>query len=177
MLLYDIKYSYLIQIICTLSNGFKYSDLIQIIFTLLYGCSTRIWFQLTNNHHNHNQVMLTQSPPPLSISIVHHHTPPGLSAQRWPQSCLLKVSCSWSKFSRLWNPLWTSGTILKKKHVPATWCYLRTLAEAFQMHVTELSSTGKKTFKVYSLLRSVLWFLLFNGISTFVGYLMPKLFS
>ena len=35
-LLYDIKYSYLIQIICTLLYDIKYSYLIQIICTLLY---------------------------------------------------------------------------------------------------------------------------------------------
>ena len=59
-----IKYSNLIQIICTQLYGFKYSDLIQIIYTLLYGFKysyliqiiyTVVWFQVflsnTNNLH------------------------------------------------------------------------------------------------------------------------------
>ena len=40
--------------------------------------------------------------------IVYHNISPALNAWCWPQSYLLKASCSWSHLSSPRNPLWTS---------------------------------------------------------------------
>ena len=70
------------------------------------------------------------------------HTPPALSTWHWPQSCLLKATQSWSHLSLPCAPIWTS--CVTQKHVYVTWCYLHTLAKAFQVLVMEFSLTRLK---------------------------------
>ena len=57
----------------------------------------------------------------------HRHMPTILPAWRWPQSCLLKASCSWSHLSLLQTLFEPHFPI--KKYVSARCCYLHTLAE------------------------------------------------
>ena len=64
------------------------------------------------------------------------------TAHRWPQSCSLKASRSWSRFSPLQTPLWTTGST--QKHRWAKWSYLHKLAEAFQVFEREISTAGLK---------------------------------
>ena len=52
---------------------------------------------------------------------------------------------TWSLFSPPWNFLWISCAT--QKHVCATWCYLNTLTEEFQVLVMEFSPTGLNIFR------------------------------
>ena len=78
------------------------------------------------------------------------HTLSAVSTRRWLQSYLLKTFCSFCHILLAHTHLWAPCSTWK--HVYATWCYLHTIAKAFQAVVTECFLQQDQKFQIYSLL-------------------------